>query len=168
MREEILIALRKIIRAIDLHSKQLVQKFGLTWPQLLVLQSIAKNESVTATEIAKFARLSNATIKDILDRLEKKKFIIRERSHADKRRIYISLTELAYKTLEKAPPVLQERFVKKLEELEPWESTLLLSSLQRIASMMEAEELEAKPVLVSGSLSVSDERADEFLKDVED
>ncbi|MDX1268522.1 MAG: MarR family transcriptional regulator, partial [Oceanisphaera sp.] len=35
--EEVLVALRQIIRAIDLHSRQLSKASGLTGPQLLLL-----------------------------------------------------------------------------------------------------------------------------------
>ncbi len=37
---EIVSALRRIIRAVDLHSKYLAQRYGLTGPQLVVLQSL--------------------------------------------------------------------------------------------------------------------------------
>ena len=40
--DEILIALRKITRAIDLHSKQLHKASGLTTSQLLVMQAILR------------------------------------------------------------------------------------------------------------------------------
>ena len=48
--------------------------------------------------------------------------------------------------------LLQDRFRTKLAKLEEWEQTLTLATLQRIASMMEAEDLEAAPVLVTGSV----------------
>ena len=37
---EVMSALRRIIRAIDLHSRALVQRFGLTGPQLTVLKEL--------------------------------------------------------------------------------------------------------------------------------
>ncbi|MGY8878905.1 MAG: MarR family winged helix-turn-helix transcriptional regulator, partial [Pseudoalteromonas sp.] len=36
--DELLVSLRKVIRAIDLHSKQLNKTSGLTGPQLLIMQ----------------------------------------------------------------------------------------------------------------------------------
>ena len=38
--DEVLIALRQIIRAIDMHSKRLIKEAGLTSPQLLLLKGI--------------------------------------------------------------------------------------------------------------------------------
>lgn len=60
-KEEVLISLRKIIRAIDLHSKKLAKEFGLTGPQLLILMEINKYEGITLSKIAKNVNLSNAT-----------------------------------------------------------------------------------------------------------
>ena len=40
--DEVLIALRQIIRAIDMHSKRLIKEAGLTSPQLLLLKGIER------------------------------------------------------------------------------------------------------------------------------
>ena len=68
--DKVLVALRQIIRAIDLHSKKLERESGLTGPQLLVMQTISQAESVTAGQIARDVNLSQATVTSILDRLE--------------------------------------------------------------------------------------------------
>jgi hypothetical protein len=52
-------------------------------------------------------------------------------------------------------PLLQERFEKRLGDLKDWEKMQLLSSLQRIAEMMNAEDIDASPVLASGSITAS-------------
>ena len=44
-------------------------------------------------------------------------------------------------------------FVEEFGKLQDWEQTLILSSLQRIATMMEAKEIEAAPILASGALT---------------
>ena len=165
--ENILITLRKIIRAIDLHSKKLIQQCGLTGPQLIILREINILEQISVSEIAVSVSLSNATVTDILDRLEKRGFVERKRSENDKRRVLISLTDSGKEVIEKSPPLIQERFTTELEKLQDWEQTLLLASLQRISSMMEAEEIEAKPILVSGAINISEKKADDFLKEVD-
>ncbi|HAS2695433.1 TPA: MarR family transcriptional regulator, partial [Vibrio cholerae] len=49
--EEVLVALRQIIRAIDLHSKKLNKDAGLTGPQLILMRSIHDlGEQVTIRE----------------------------------------------------------------------------------------------------------------------
>ena len=67
-----LIALRKIIQAIDQHSTSLKKKFGLTGPQLIILQSLLTDGQLSVTQLSKNVSLSQATVTDITKRLEKK------------------------------------------------------------------------------------------------
>lgn len=159
---EIVAALRRIIRAVDLHSRALAQRSGLTGPQLVVLQFLDQRGSQTTGELAAGVSLGQATLSEILDRLEKKKLIERRRSATDKRRVINQLTVLGKDSVEHAPPLLQESFVEELQQLEEWEQTLILSTLQRVAKMMHAQSIEASPVLVSGPFSVSAEETAEF------
>ena len=46
--DKVMIALRKIIQAIDMNSKKLVKRVGLTGPQLVILQEISRCGEVTA------------------------------------------------------------------------------------------------------------------------
>ena len=57
-----------------------------------------------------------------------------------------------------APQPLQEHFIQKFCELEAWEQSLLLSSMQRIALMMDATEIDAAPVLEIDPMHVSSQK----------
>lgn len=145
--EELLTSIRKVIRAIDLHSKHLNKSSGLTGPQLLIMQEIARVKGVTASQVAKQINLSAATVTNIVDRLEKRELVNRVRSTEDKRRVGLFLTSDGRNLLIDAPQPLQEHFIQKFCGLEEWEKSLLLSSMQRIATMMDASDLDAAPVL---------------------
>ena len=145
--DEVLISLRKVIRAIDIHSRSLIATHGLTGPQALILKEISKAQVLTAGEIAKRLNLSQATITDILQRLERRELIIKNRSEGDRRKIMINATPKAIELLQKSPPLLQERFVDRFKSLRDWEQSQLLSSIQRIAEMMDAEDIDASPLL---------------------
>lgn len=151
---QVLISLRRVIRATDLHSKQLVKTTGLTAPQLLLLQAIRDNGDVTIGEVAKKISLSQATVTTILDRLEKRELVKRVRSTKDKRRVHVYLTDKASEILKDAPVPLQEQFSAQFNDLELWEQTMIISSLQRIAQMMDAEHIDASPVLDVGALDI--------------
>ncbi len=152
--ERVLVALRQIIRAIDLHSKKLERESGLTGPQLLVMQVIDLSQDITAGQIAKDVNLSQATVTTILDRLEKKAYLKRVRSQEDKRRVLVELTEAGKQVLSNAPTLMQESFINRFEHLEAWEQNLILSSLQRVAGMMQATDLDAAPLLDSSDEQV--------------
>ena len=91
--DELLVSLRKVIRAIDLHSKQLNKTSGLTGPQLLIMQEVAHTDGITASRIAQNVNLSPATVTNILDRIESRNLVTRVRSQMDKRRVSLYLTE---------------------------------------------------------------------------
>lgn len=150
--EEVLVALRRVIRATDLHSKHLAKTTGLTSPQLLLLQTLRDKGSQTIGELAGFMSLSQATVTTIIDRLEKKSFVVRERSTTDKRKVFALLTEAGNEVLKDSPAPLQAQFAQQFSELQEWEQTMIIASLQRIAHMMDAQHIDAAPLLDVGTL----------------
>jgi DNA-binding MarR family transcriptional regulator len=158
--EEVLVALRRVIRATDLHSKHLAKTTGLTTPQILLLQTIRDKGEVTIGEIANEMSLSQATVTSILDRLEKRELVYRERSKEDKRKVHAYLTDQAVETLKEAPIPLQEHFTQQFDDLQEWEKNMIVSSLQRVAQMMDAQHIDASPVLDIGILDRQGTTAD--------
>lgn len=150
---QVLISLRRIMRAIDLHSRQLKQKHNLTGPQLIVLREIVRQDGITTGELAHRASLSNATITGIVDRLEKRGLVERNRGDKDRRQVLVRITESASELLKSAPPLLQERFLASLESLDKRQRVEMLAMLQRVARMMNAEALDVGPVLASEPLT---------------
>lgn len=150
---DLLIAIRQITRAIDMSSKRLVKSAGLTAPQLLVLQSLDLGSPKKPSDIAKEVYLSQATVTSIVDRLAKAELVKREKSEDDRRVIHILITEAGQTAVETAPDLLQDSFTEQFEAMKAWERTLLLSSLQRLAEMMNAENLDAAPILEVGELT---------------
>ena len=153
--QELLISLRKIIRAIDLHSKHLSKTSGLTSPQLLIMLEIDKVAGVNSSQVAKNVNLSAATVTNILDRLESKDFILRIRNTQDKRKIGLYLTEKGSLLLFNAPQPLQENFIDNFAHLARWEQSQLLSAVERLAEMMNANEIDAAPLLVLNTINAS-------------
>ena len=52
-----------------------------------------------------------------------------------------------------APRPLQEHFVERFSQLKEWEQSQMVATVQRIASMMDAEDIDASPFLELGSIS---------------
>lgn len=154
--EEVLIALRRVIRATDLHSKYLAKTTGLTAPQILLLQTLRDKGQITIGEVAQEVSLSQATVTTILDRLEKRELVYRQRSETDKRKVHAYLTEQALEILKNAPIPLQEQFTRQFSDLQEWEQTMIISALKRVAQMMDAQHIDASPVLDIGMLDRQD------------
>ena len=143
LEDEILAALRKIGRAIDLRSRMLLHSYGLTAPQLSVLKTIARLQPVIASEIAKRVHLGQPTVTGILNRLEQRGLVERTRGARDRRSVLVSLTAAGEAILTGAPSLLQDKFRQRLAELKDWERTQILATLQRVGDMM--SELENAP-----------------------
>lgn len=154
--EQVLVALRRVIRATDLHSKRLSKHAGLTGPQLLIMRSIRDLGEVTIGTIADKVSLSQATVTTILDRLEHRKLVYRVRSTQDKRKVHAHLTDDGVDILARAPQPLQEDFIKKFQSLHEWEQSMIIASLQRVANMMDADDIDASPVLDVGPVLKDD------------
>jgi len=154
--EEVLVSIRQIIRAIDLHSKKLSKIAGLTGPQLILMRSIKELGEVTIRELSTNTNMSQATATTILDRLERNGYVTRVRSVNDKRKVHAHLTESGEVLLGKAPQPLQEEFVTQFQRLEDWEQSLILSCVQRLSGMMNADNYDVAPVLELGSITKSE------------
>jgi DNA-binding MarR family transcriptional regulator len=143
----ILIALRRIIRTVALHSRQLMEEHGLTSVQLAALHELASRGPLSARELARCVQVSQPTITGVLDRLEQRQLITRTRSSKDRRTLHIAMTDQGRELLAATPPLLQQQFTVALTQLESWEQTMILATLQRIAAMMDAGDLPAAPLL---------------------
>jgi DNA-binding MarR family transcriptional regulator len=146
----VLRSLRRIIRAVDLYSRRLVTQTGLSSPQLICLRQLAKSGPMQTNHLADAVNLSPATVCGILNRLEQRGLIIRERQQDDRRRVLVSLSDAGEDTVDNAPPALHDSFLFKLRALSPRQQQNIHRTLGKIVAMMAAEDLDAAPILVPG------------------
>lgn len=86
----------------------------------------------------------------ILQRLEQRGLVGRERDPSDKRSFIVQLTAEGRVAAENAPPLLRDEFTSQLDKLPAWEQSQMLATLQRIAHMMHAEDEEPIPFFHTG------------------
>jgi DNA-binding MarR family transcriptional regulator len=159
LEEDILAAIRRIVRAVDLRSRALVRGHQVTGPQLVTLRKVAGMGPVSVSALARAVSLSQPTVTGILHRLERAGLIRRERSERDRRSVLSTVTADGARVLKDAPSLLQDRFLQELVRLEDWERTQMLATLQRIATMMDAEDIDAAPLLTTDSFPAANEIA---------
>jgi DNA-binding MarR family transcriptional regulator len=159
VKESILRSLRRITRAIDLHSRHLAHTFGLTGPQLVCLRTVGARGKMTPSELAKEVSLSQATITGIIDRLAARQLVARERSTNDRRLVSVVISAAGRALIDQAPSPLQERFAARLSELSMAEQENIQDTLARIVRMMDGEEIMAAPVLSTSPIALSPEEA---------
>jgi DNA-binding MarR family transcriptional regulator len=140
--KDIFMDLRRIMRAMDVYSRQLATSHGLTGPQMLCLREITSHGALTTGSLARAMALSPATLTGILDRLEARGLVSRERRPEDKRRVLVSLTPHGQQMALELPSPLQERFGSRMTELSTDDQTAIRIALGSIVRMMDLEELE--------------------------
>ncbi len=155
--DEGLIALRRILRATELYERELAGAAGLTPAQLRVLQILASRpgDSATPKALATQMGVSQATVTALVDKLVRHGQVFRTPSETDRRQTNVTATEAGKASVASAPDALQQRFVRKFEQLKDWEQAQLLSSLERVAAMLDASDMDASPVLTTGDIGDS-------------
>jgi DNA-binding MarR family transcriptional regulator len=155
----ILASLRRIVRAIDIHSRRLRAEHDLTAPQLICLIVTVEQGPLTATRIAQEVHLSKSTVVGILDRLEKKGLVRRKRDSEDRRLVNVTATRRGSELAEIAPTPLQSGLADGLRNLpEPMQASIA-QSLERIVEMMEARHIAGVPIL--GTDAVTQDEAEQ-------
>lgn len=144
---EILRALRRILKRVNEHSRLLARESGMTVPQVLALKAVSELDAPTPAVVARAIQLTPSTTTAVLDRLEGAGLIRRERSPNDRRKVLLVLTDEGRGRASALPPPLQERFLQRLDTLEPLERGQLLDALDRIVELMDAKDVDAAPLL---------------------
>lgn len=139
--DAVLVALRKIIRSIELNSRSLVKRVGLTGPQLIILKEVSRMNGSSIGEVARTISLSQATVTGIVERLEKRNLLLRRRSDVDRRKVMVEITQEGETLVQDAPPLMQEAFVDRFSRLPEWEQSMVLSALQLLVQLMDAKSL---------------------------
>lgn len=143
----ILSALRRVIRSVDIYSKKLNTELGLTTPQLLCLHALAKSDSMILTDLAKEVNLGVSTVNGIIDRLEAKQFLTRNRSAKDRRKVCLEISSSGKKIVLQAPSLLQDKLSASLSELADNEQLAITESLELVVKLMEVEKVDTSPNL---------------------
>ncbi len=148
----IVLLLRQIVRAIELDSKKLSTQFNTTPAQLLALRGLLKADSRTLAGLAEEVGLSSSTMVGVVDRLEKKGLLVRNRAVIDRRAVNIIITDAGKNYLKNSPKLLQDRLVSRLSTIDDSQKTVILESLEKVSMILDAEDIDASPVLDSGGL----------------
>ena len=135
------------MRAVDVQSRRLSAEHSVTGPQVICLLTLADDGPMTATALAKLVHLSNSTVVGILDRLEQKAWIARERSTTDRRQVLVNITDPGRELLGRVPQPLQERLARGLDRLPPREQLELATAIERICELLEVPDDGAAPLL---------------------
>ncbi|MES2918504.1 MAG: MarR family transcriptional regulator [Pseudomonadota bacterium] len=143
----VLRAIRRIIRAVDLHSKTLQQAQDITAPQLVCLLTLVRLGALTLKALSQAIDLSPSTTVGVVDRLAAKGLVERTRSASDRRQVRVSATAAGHALARQSPSPLQDRLVARLGALPVAEQLQLAGALERLVGLMGADAIDASAIL---------------------
>ena len=143
----ILNAIRQMIRAADIDSRKLAAEHGITAPQLVSLMAVVEEEPTTAIDVAHRVHLSPSTLVGVLDRLQAKGLIKRERNPDDRREVTIVATDAGRQVAAQTPFPLQHSLQRALRHMTVEERKQVAACMARLVELMGANELDAGPML---------------------
>lgn len=131
--------LRRLVQAGDLFSKELDRLHRVSQPQLSCVIALKEYGPLSLSKLAKYTLVNPSTITGIIDRLEQKGLVSRERSHADRRVVTIKLTEAGEDLAASAPPPIPSSIAKGLKRLSTEERQHIVRCLATLVAMLEEE-----------------------------
>lgn len=118
----------------------------MTPAQLEVLKRIHDDAPVSAGQLAKRVDVGQATMTRLLDRLEQRGLIRRERDAGDRRRVLIHLETTGKKVARSIRQPLNEALARKLDAVPEDERSRLLEATERLVVLLGAEDLGSNPL----------------------
>ena len=131
--------LRKLVQASEMYSKFLQKNYGVTQHQLACLLALFDSGPLPESKLAQTILVRPSTITGIIDRLEQKGLVARERSAHDRRIVNIQLTDTGNELVTQAPPPIQKTIINGLKGLSEREGIKVVKSLEQLVSMLEEE-----------------------------
>lgn len=148
----VLRAIRQILRSTEANSKALLRATGLTTSQLVILRMLEEQGQMMAGQIAQRLGITQATTTGMLHKLEARGMLARRKGEHDRRQVWLSLTPQARALIATTPDGIHELFKQRFSELEDWEQAMLIASLERIAAMLGAGDLDVAPLFDAAAL----------------
>jgi len=132
-------SLRRIFKAIQDYSQEVSSSFGITGPQLWALKIVSQHPDLALGELSRKMYLHPSTVTGVIDRLESKGYVVRDRDLADRRVVKVKLTPAGQDLAAKAPNPIQGKMIYGLMKLSENELNIIYESVKRLAEIAEAE-----------------------------
>ncbi len=143
---EVIDNFRRMFQAVGKMGKAIERETELTGPQLWALKLLAQDAPMRVSELARQMYLRPATVVGILDRLEMKNLVSRNRSTEDRRAVDLGLTELGREVAARAPEVAQVMLVQGLEALTDEQFRTVVEGMQHMVRILGAEQIVPQPL----------------------
>ena len=124
--------LRSVLSSIRNTADTHLQGRGITWAQCMPLYKISRFQNTTLAVLARNLDADPAAVTRLLDRLEAKELVVRERSTSDRRVVHVHTTPLGTAMAEELTPVLADALNAHLTDFSTDEWQQLIGLLRRM------------------------------------
>jgi DNA-binding MarR family transcriptional regulator len=107
-------------------------KLDLTQRQFAVLELLRANPGASQVDLARVLSLDRPAMMTVIDRLEERRLVIRQRSSSDRRRQEIRLTETGGELLQNASKLVRRHDARFISKFRKAEAQALISALKRV------------------------------------
>ncbi len=132
--------LRVVFRAIQAHSKSVESACGLSSVRLWMLHEINNAPGIKVTVLASLLSIHRSTCSNMLDKLEEKELIYRNRSKSDQRAVHLYLTDEGKEVLSKAPNPPEGKLSSTLNQLSSGQIDELEKSLSFLVDALQYDD----------------------------
>lgn len=118
------------------------EEYNFSPPQLHTIMWLGSDGAITMGDLARRCGISDKTVTGVIDRLERDKYVARERDPSDRRVVRVHLTAKGQKTYKQLDSEVRHKMELLLRRLEADDRAALIRILQRLATAPDA----AKPL----------------------
>ncbi|MBT8361084.1 MAG: MarR family transcriptional regulator [Desulfobacterales bacterium] len=122
--------LRVLFKAVQAHSKRVEKLCGLSSAKLWMLHEITSAPGIKVSQLAKVLSIHPSTCSNMLDKIEDRELIYRNRSKTDQRTVHLYPTQKGTKLLSHAPSPPQGKLSSTLQKLSQPQLANLEKSLE--------------------------------------
>lgn len=142
--------LRVVFRAVQAHSKTVERQCGLSSAKLWMLWELFAHPGLKVSELAKSLTIHPSTCSNMLDQLEDKNLVRRDRSKIDQRAVHLYLTDEGTKLLATAPRPARGTLSEALDRLGDDHLLHLEEGLYKLIEAMQVTDQKAGLVPIPG------------------
>lgn len=143
--QQIVASVRKLIRSVSLDSARTGRKFGVSGSQTQVLRNLLIYGSLSSAELSRKMFVTAANMTGIIDRLESKGVVERQRKPGDRRVVLITLTESGRELAASLPDPVEKKLLQGLRDRPYEEMVRIAESMTTLLDLVDAEDVEDFP-----------------------
>jgi len=147
--QDVLKNLRIIFRSVQTYSRWVEKKSGVSSAQLWMLWELFNEPGLTVSKLANALSIHQSTCSNMLDKLQQKELVKRDRNSNDQRLVRLFLTRKGLELLEKAPRPAQGALADVLLSLPDNTLEDLDSGLIQLVSALRIKDREAGMIPIS-------------------